>query len=193
MALLNELNSKMRIGTTEQLATWITDIILSDPEYTLLVALPDSRKADQLVKIVSDRLFRHPSKIGRWKFGDRRIRTDRHGFIEFTAGKRDRLVRGYKVDEFLAHHKVSQSIIDTGKWTEKNYKVNIFNDQIIGEVVADTTAPTIVRSAVVATLERLKSLGVLAAYDNVDARLLDDDPTMVEVRFSYKIAPDSVL
>lgn len=62
---------------------------------------------------------------------------------------------------------------------------NTFNDQIIGEVVADTTAPAIVRSAVVATLERIKSLGVLAAYNNVDARLLDGDPTTVEVRFSY--------
>jgi hypothetical protein len=62
---------------------------------------------------------------------------------------------------------------------------NTFDSQIIGEVVADNTAPAIVRSAVVATLERLKSLEVLAAYRSVDARLLVGDPTYVEVRFSY--------
>lgn len=62
---------------------------------------------------------------------------------------------------------------------------NTFESQIIGEIVADTTAPAVVRSAVVATLERLKSLEVLAAYRDVDARLLVGDPTYVEVRFSY--------
>jgi hypothetical protein len=63
---------------------------------------------------------------------------------------------------------------------------NTFENQIIGSVVADNNAPVIVRSAVIATLERLKSLEVIARYRNVDARLLNGDPTRVEVRFSFQ-------
>jgi hypothetical protein len=63
---------------------------------------------------------------------------------------------------------------------------NTFENQIIGQVAADTDAPDIVRAAVVGTLERLRSLNVLSRYRGVSARLLENDPTTVEVRFSYQ-------
>lgn len=62
---------------------------------------------------------------------------------------------------------------------------NTFESQIIGQVVADTEAPVVVRTAVISTLEQVKSLGVISRYANVDARLLVNDPTTVEVRFSF--------
>lgn len=67
---------------------------------------------------------------------------------------------------------------------------NTFESQIIGQVYADTEAPVVVRSAVIASLERLRSLGIISRYRSVDARLLDGDPTIAEVRFDYQpLAP----
>lgn len=67
---------------------------------------------------------------------------------------------------------------------------NTFETQIIGQVYADSEAPVVVRAAVIATLERLRSLDVIARYRSVDARLLSGDPTIAEVRFDYQpVAP----
>lgn len=67
---------------------------------------------------------------------------------------------------------------------------NTFETQIIGQVYADTEAPVVVRAAVIATLERLRSLGIISRYRSVDARLLAGDPTVAEVRFDYQpVAP----
>lgn len=63
---------------------------------------------------------------------------------------------------------------------------NTFENKIIGTVFADDDAPVAVRSAVIATLARLQSLEVIARFRDVDARLLNGDPTTVEVRFSYQ-------
>lgn len=63
---------------------------------------------------------------------------------------------------------------------------NTFEEQIIGQVYADEDAPVVVRSAVIATLERLKSLNIISRYRSVDARLLMGDPTVAEVRFDYQ-------
>lgn len=63
---------------------------------------------------------------------------------------------------------------------------NTFEEQIIGQVYADEDAPVVVRSAVIATLERLKSLNIISRYRSVDARLLYGDPTVAEVRFDYQ-------
>lgn len=67
---------------------------------------------------------------------------------------------------------------------------NTFETQIIGQVFADAEAPVVVRSAVIATLERLRSLDIISRYRGVDARLLVGDPTIAEVRFDYQpVAP----
>ncbi len=67
---------------------------------------------------------------------------------------------------------------------------NTFETQIIGQVYADEDAPVVVRSAVIAALERLRSLDVISRYRSVDARLLAGDPTIAEVRFDYQpVAP----
>ncbi len=67
---------------------------------------------------------------------------------------------------------------------------NTFETQIIGHVYADSEAPVVVRAAVIAALERLRSLGVISRYRSVDARLLAGDPTIAEVRFDYQpLAP----
>lgn len=67
---------------------------------------------------------------------------------------------------------------------------NTFETQIIGRVYADQEAPVVVRSAVIAALERLRSLGIISRYRSVDARLLAGDPTIAEVRFDYQpVAP----
>jgi hypothetical protein len=67
---------------------------------------------------------------------------------------------------------------------------NTFETQIIGQVYADTQAPIVVRTAVIAALERLRSLSIISRYRSVDARLLEGDPTIAEVRFDYQpLAP----
>jgi hypothetical protein len=67
---------------------------------------------------------------------------------------------------------------------------NTFETQIVGQTFADDAAAAVVRSAVIATLERLRSLNIIERYRNVDSRLLTGDPTVAEVRFDYQpLAP----
>jgi hypothetical protein len=58
--------------------------------------------------------------------------------------------------------------------------------QIIGTVPADGNAPVVVKNAVVGVLESLRGGGELVDYSGVEARVLTNDPTTVECRFSYR-------
>ena len=58
--------------------------------------------------------------------------------------------------------------------------------QVIGQTYADDLATTIVSGAVVGILQLLKSAGELVDFSDVQARLLELDPTTMDVRFSYK-------
>jgi hypothetical protein len=75
-----------------------------------------------------------------------------------------------------AKHRMIESVRDT------------LENQVIGKVIADGKAPAIVGSAVGGVLERLKTVGDLVDYADIQARTLTLDPTTVEVRFSYKPA-----
>lgn len=62
--------------------------------------------------------------------------------------------------------------------------------QIIGRVPANNDAPMAVNALVTSNLDLLQRQGYIAGFDGVQSRLLDTDPTRVEVRFSYvPIAP----
>ena len=58
--------------------------------------------------------------------------------------------------------------------------------QVIGKTYADDLATTIVSGAVVGILQLLKNSGELVDFSDVQARLLELDPTTMDVRFSYK-------
>lgn len=75
-----------------------------------------------------------------------------------------------------AKHRMIESVRDT------------IDQQIIGKVIADGSAPTIVGAAVGGVLETLKGVGDLVDYSGIQARTLTLDPTTVEVRFSYRPA-----
>jgi hypothetical protein len=72
-----------------------------------------------------------------------------------------------------AKHRMIESIRDT------------LETQVIGEVIADSAAPLVVRGAIIGVLELLRDDRTIVNYRNVDARTLSLDPTTIEVRFSY--------
>lgn len=72
-----------------------------------------------------------------------------------------------------AKHRMIESIRDT------------IDTQIIGTVPADGNSPLVVKNAVIGVLESLRSARELVDYANVQARTVTNDPTTVEVRFSY--------
>lgn len=56
---------------------------------------------------------------------------------------------------------------------------------LIGNVSSSTTAPILVGGTVSGVLDQLVVEGVIANFSGVSARVLDSQPTTVEVRFSY--------
>lgn len=62
------------------------------------------------------------------------------------------------------------------------------DSQVIGSLIADTDAPTIVNNVVIGVLEDLRALSILSSYANVASRITAIDPTTMEVRFDYQPA-----
>lgn len=56
---------------------------------------------------------------------------------------------------------------------------------LIGTVASPTAAPLLVRGTVAGVLDQLIVEGVISGFTGVSARMLDSEPTTVEVRFSY--------
>lgn len=96
----------------------------------------------------------------------------RHGItINTTGGAAKR-----EISVVRAKHAVIESLQDT------------IENQIIGQVIADGDAPLIVRSTVIGVLEELRLGDEIAAYGDVQAATASLDPTVIEVRFSYRPA-----
>lgn len=57
--------------------------------------------------------------------------------------------------------------------------------QVIGKIIADALAPTLIKTVVIGVLEALKGQQGLVDYKNVQARQLTLQPTTIEVRFAY--------
>lgn len=96
----------------------------------------------------------------------------RHGItINTTGGAAKR-----EISVVRAKHVVVESLQGT------------IENQIIGEVIADGDAPLIVRSTVIAVLEELRLATDIVGYTNVQAAISSLDPTVIEVRFSYRPA-----
>lgn len=96
----------------------------------------------------------------------------RHGItINTTGGAAKR-----EISVVRAKHVVIESLQDT------------IESQIIGEVIADGDAPLIVRSTVISVLEELRLATDIVGYQNVQAAISSFDPTVIEVRFSYRPA-----
>lgn len=62
---------------------------------------------------------------------------------------------------------------------------DVLDSAVVGIVVPINRAPLIAQSVVVGLLEQLILEGSIQSYSNVSARVLDNDPTTVEVRYSY--------
>lgn len=96
----------------------------------------------------------------------------RHGItINTTGGAAKR-----EISVVRAKHVVVASLIDT------------IETQVIGSVIADGEAPLIVRSVVIGVLEELRLGGDIVGYNSVQAAISTLDPTVIEVRFSYRPA-----
>lgn len=96
----------------------------------------------------------------------------RHGItINTTGGSAKR-----EISVVRAKHVVIESLQDT------------IETQIIGDVIADGDAPLIVRSTVIAVLEELRLANDIVAYNEVQAATSSLDPTIIEIRFSYRPA-----
>lgn len=97
---------------------------------------------------------------------------NRHGITINTSGgaaKRE-------ISVVRAKHVVVESLRDT------------IETQIIGNVIADGDAPLIVRSTVISVLEELRLANDIVAYNDVQAATASLDPTVIEIRFSYRPA-----
>lgn len=75
-----------------------------------------------------------------------------------------------------AKHRMIESVRDT------------LDRQIIGNIVADGNATSVVRSTVIGVLEQLRQDRDLVDYSGVVARLMSLEPTMIQVAFSYRPA-----
>lgn len=75
-----------------------------------------------------------------------------------------------------AKHRMIESVRDT------------LDRQIIGNIIADGNATSIVRSTVIGVLEQLRQDRDLVDYSGVEARLMSLEPTLIQVRFSYRPA-----
>jgi hypothetical protein len=75
---------------------------------------------------------------------------------------------------------------------EKGYIVASVRDtldtQVIGQIVADSDANTLVNNVVIGTLEDLRALKILTDYGNVQSQITSYDPTAMAVQFSYRPA-----
>lgn len=74
----------------------------------------------------------------------------------------------------------------------KYYMINslrrTIDTQIIGQVVADDTAPTTIVTTVASTLRTLQDDGVIVQFDSVQAQIDSIDPTEIGIRFNYRPA-----
>lgn len=96
----------------------------------------------------------------------------RHGItINTTGGAAKR-----EISVVRAKHAVIESLMDT------------IENQVIGSVIADGEAPLIVRGVVIGVLDELRLAGDIVGYEQVQAALSSLDPTIIEVRFSYRPA-----
>jgi len=96
----------------------------------------------------------------------------RHGITLDTAGGS----ATREISIVRAKHRVIESVRDT------------LETQVIGKVIADSAAPTVVRTAVISVLSNLRFVKDIVDFGDVQARTLSLDPTTIEVRFSYRPA-----
>ena len=75
-----------------------------------------------------------------------------------------------------AKHRTVESVRDT------------LDRQIVGQIVADGNATSIVRTTVIGVLEQLRVQRDIIDYSGVEARFTSLDPTTIQVRFSYRPA-----
>lgn len=75
-----------------------------------------------------------------------------------------------------AKHRMIESVRDT------------LDTQIIGNIIADNNAPATVVATVIGVLEQLRQERDLVDYTGVQARLMSLEPTLIQVRFSYRPA-----
>lgn len=61
-------------------------------------------------------------------------------------------------------------------------------EQVIGQVIADGEAPSIIAAITGGVLDDLRTEGDIVDFSDISARTLSLDPTEVEVRFSYRPA-----
>lgn len=95
----------------------------------------------------------------------------RHGVTLDTSSAARR-----EISVVRAKHRVIESVRDT------------LDRQIVGNLVADGNATSIVRSTVIGVLEMLRQDKDIVDYSGVEAKMLSLEPTTIQVRFSYRPA-----
>lgn len=63
---------------------------------------------------------------------------------------------------------------------------DVMDEQIIGQVVADESAPITVQVALDSVLQSMQIQGVVVSYGGISARLSNTNPTQMDLRFAYK-------
>jgi hypothetical protein len=85
--------------------------------------------------------------------------------------------------------------VDRSELSVVRAKFNMINSlrqtidtQVIGKIVADDSAPIVVRQAIAGTLRTLQDNGDIVAFNAVQAQVDSLDPTVIGVRFNYRPA-----
>lgn len=95
----------------------------------------------------------------------------RHGITLDLTGSARR-----EISVVRAKHRMVESVRDT------------LDRQVIGKILADGNSTAIVKSTVVGVLEQLRQGRDLVDYSAVEAKLMSLEPTLIQVRFSYRPA-----
>ena len=66
--------------------------------------------------------------------------------------------------------------------------VQTIDTQVIGQMVADDTAPVVIKQVVAGTLRTLQENMDIVGFDSVQVKSTSTDPTILEVRFNYRPA-----
>ncbi len=76
------------------------------------------------------------------------------------------------------------SVIRAKGYMVENVK-NVIDNQVIGQIIVDDRAAFTIQTLVEAELDSLVTEGAIVSYQDVQARLVSQEPSTVEIRFSY--------
>lgn len=76
------------------------------------------------------------------------------------------------------------SVVRSKYWMMRNL-IEVLNSQVIGQLIIDVSSSFTIQVLVASELELLVQQGAIVSYDNIQVRPDPNDPTALQVRFSY--------